>query len=133
VVLVTLKASANHALQDAYHDILDVHDDDQEVAFALMQTHCARQVQRRSDDDDRAPRRPDTPRRDCAPSPTSPTKNNRARQGANGHEPYNKHTRKGAQEGGPSAFFCNFLEDHGVSPTKLLRKAGLAHADWDIV
>jgi hypothetical protein len=40
-------------------------------------------------------------------------------------------TRQGAQEGGPSAFFCNFLSDHGVTPEKVLRKAGLTHADWD--
>ena len=79
VILATLKASANRALQDAYHDILDVLDDNQELTFALMQTHCARQFRRRSDDHDRVPRRPDTPRRDRGPSPTSPAKNDRTR------------------------------------------------------
>jgi hypothetical protein len=32
-----------------------------------------------------------------------------------------------------SAFLCNFLDDHGVKPEKVLKKAGLSHetqADW---
>ena len=48
--------------------------------------------------------------------------------GVNGPEPYNKYTRQGAQKGEPCAFFCNscnFLDDHGVSPAKVLRKASL--------
>jgi hypothetical protein len=36
--------------------------------------------------------------------------------GAHGPETYNKYTRQSAQEGGPVAFLCNFLDDHGVKP-----------------
>ena len=34
---------------------------------------------------------------------------------------------------GVSAYFCNFLDDHGVKPVKVLKTAGLRHetqADW---
>jgi hypothetical protein len=34
---------------------------------------------------------------------------------------------------GVSVFLCNFLDDHGVQPVKVLKKAGLRHetqADW---
>jgi hypothetical protein len=34
---------------------------------------------------------------------------------------------------GVSAFLCNFLDNHGVKPVKVLKKAGLRHetpADW---
>jgi hypothetical protein len=34
---------------------------------------------------------------------------------------------------GVSALLCNFLDDHGVKPVKVLKKAGLRHetqADW---
>jgi hypothetical protein len=34
-----------------------------------------------------------------------------------------------------SAFLCNFLDDHGVKPVKVLKKAGLRHetqADWHL-
>jgi hypothetical protein len=34
---------------------------------------------------------------------------------------------------GVSAFLCNFLDDHGVKPVEVLKKAGLRHetqADW---
>jgi hypothetical protein len=41
-------------------------------------------------------RRPDTPR--------------------NGPEPYDKYTRQGAQDGGPAAYLCNYLDHHGVKP-----------------
>jgi hypothetical protein len=33
------------------------------------------------------------------------------------------------------AYLCNFLDDHGVKPVKVLKKAGLRHetqADWHI-
>ncbi len=70
-------------------------------------------------------RLPDTPRSDFVPSPTSPSKSDHkyTRQGANGPEQYNKYGRQGAYEGGSSAFFCNFLDNHGVDPDKVLRKA----------
>ena len=55
----------------------------------------------------------------------------RTRQSANEPEQYHNYTRQGAQQGGPPVCFCNFLEDHGVSPSKVLRNAGLDHADWD--
>jgi hypothetical protein len=29
------------------------------------------------------------------------------------------------------AFLCHFLDDHGVKPEKVLKKAGLADSDWD--
>ena len=53
------------------------------------------------------------------------------RQGAHGLEPYNKYTRQGAQDGGPAAYLCTYLDNHGVKPEKVLKKAGLAGADWD--
>ena len=76
---------------------------------------------------------PHTPRSDRATPRTSPAKPDikHLRQGAHGPEPYNKYTRQGAQEGGPAAFLCNFLDDHGVKPEKVLKMAVLAGADWD--
>ena len=38
-----------------------------------------------------------------------------------------------APSGEVSAFLCNFLDDHGVKPAQILKKAGLRHvtqADW---
>jgi hypothetical protein len=52
-------------------------------------------------------------------------------QGAHGIEPYNKYTRQGAQDGGPAAYLCTYLDNHGVKPEKVLTKAGLAGSDWD--
>jgi hypothetical protein len=64
---------------------------------------------------------------------TSPAKPNikYLRQGAHGPEPYNKYTRPCAQEGGPAAYLCTYLDNHGVKPEKVLKKAGLAGADLD--
>jgi hypothetical protein len=53
------------------------------------------------------------------------------RQGAHGPEPYNKYTRPGAQDGGPAAYLCTYLDNHVVKPEKVLTKAGLAGVNWD--
>jgi hypothetical protein len=44
-------------------------------------------------------------------------------------KPESKYKRQGAHE--PAVFFCDLLDAHGVKPQKVLRKAGLAGADWD--
>jgi hypothetical protein len=31
----------------------------------------------------------------------------------------------------PAAYLCKYLDDHGVEPEKVLKKAGLAGDDWD--
>ena len=45
-----------------------------------------------------------------------------------------RHSTKHAPPGdGVSAYLCNFLDDHGVKPVKVFKKAGLRHetqADW---
>jgi hypothetical protein len=130
--LATRKASPNPLAPFEMHKILDDLNNDQELTFALMQTACARKFRRRPDRD-RVDRRPDTPHSDRAPLRTSPAKTNIKHlcQGAHGPDPYNKYTRQGAQEGGPAAFLCNFLNDHGVKTEKVLKKVGLAGADWD--
>jgi hypothetical protein len=127
--MATLKASANRTLRDVYHNILDDLDDDKELTFALMQQACARRFRRVPDRE----RRPDTPRNDRATLRTSPAKPDIKYlcQGAHGPEPYNKYTRKGAQDGGPAVYLCTYLDNHGVKPEKVLKKAGLAGADWD--
>jgi hypothetical protein len=96
-----------------------------------MQQACARQF-RRHPDRDRAhcKRRPDTPRRDRAPPRTWPDIKH-LREGAHGPEPYNKYTRQGAKDGGPAAYLCNYLDNHGVKPETVLKRAGLAGTDWD--
>jgi hypothetical protein len=121
VLMATLKASANRTLRDAYHSILDDLDDDKDLTFALMQQACARQFRRIPDRD----RRPDTQRSDRATPRTSPAKPDikYLRQGAHGLEPYNKYMR---QDGGPADYLCTYIDNHGVKPEKVLKKAGLA-------
>jgi hypothetical protein len=132
--MATLKASANRNLRDWYHNILDDLDDDKELMFAIMQQACARQF-RRHPDSERADSEhsPDTPCSDHAQQHTLPAKTDvkYLRQGAHRPESYNKYTIQGAQEGGPDAFLCNFLDDQGVKPEKVLQEAGLADADCD--
>jgi hypothetical protein len=41
------------------------------------------------------------------------------------------HTQTSAQDGGPAAYLCNYLHNHGVKPEKVLKRDGLAGADWD--
>jgi hypothetical protein len=117
VLMATLKASTNRSLRDAYHKVLDDLDDEKDLTFALIQDACARQFRRHPDE--RPPaytRDPGTPRRHLGPSGAT------------------RKTRP--QTGDPasvSAYLCNFLEDHGVKPAKVLKKAGLrneAPADW---
>ena len=67
---------------------------------------------------------------ECASRPTSSAKNPRIRQDVTGPEPHTKYTRPGAQEGGSSAFLCNLLEDHVISPSQDLHQSDLAHANW---
>ena len=75
---------------------------------------------------------PHTPRSDRATPRTSPAKPDikHLRQGAHGPEPYNKYTRQGAQDGGPAAYLCTYLDNHVVKPEKVLTKAGLAGVNW---
>jgi hypothetical protein len=44
-------------------------------------------------------------------------------------EQYNKYKRQGGNE--LAAFLCNTLEKHGEQPGKVLRRAGLAGAEWN--
>jgi hypothetical protein len=57
------------------------------------------------------------------------TDNKHLCQSKNALEPCNKSTRPNA--GDVAAFFCHFLGDHGVTPEKVLKKAGLEGADWE--
>ena len=94
-----------------------------------MQQACARQFQRVPDSE----HHPDIPRSDRAPTCTSPAKPGikYLRQGAHGPEPYNRYTRQGVQDGGPAAYLCNYLDNHGVNPEKVLKRTGLAGAECD--
>jgi hypothetical protein len=121
VLMATLKASTNRSLRDAYHKVLDDLDDDKDLSFALIQDACARQFRRHPDE--RHPAawsrdHPGTPRRNQGPHGATRTALNKTR----------------LQPGdGVSAFLCNFLDDHGVKPAQVLKKAGLRHetpADW---
>jgi hypothetical protein len=129
VLMATLKASVKRTLRDAYHNILDDLDDDKELTFALMQQACARQFRRVPDRE----RRPDTPRSDRATPRTLPAKPDIKYlcQGVHGPDPYNKYTCHGAQNGGPAAYLCTYLDNHGVKPENVVKKAGLAGPEWD--
>jgi hypothetical protein len=129
VLMAILKASANRTLRDVYHNILDDLDDDKELTFALMQQACARQFRRVPDRECS----PDNLRSDRATPRTSPAKPDikYLRQSSHGPEPYNKYTRQGAQDGGPAAYLCTYLDNHGVKPEKVLKKAGLTGTYWD--
>ena len=91
--------------------------DDKNSSFALIQDACARQFRRHPDEHHPAAwnhDHPGTPKRTLGPS------------GA---------TRKTRPQTGDTvfAYLCNFLDDHGVKPAKVLKKAGLrneAPADW---
>jgi hypothetical protein len=39
--------------------------------------------------------------------------------------------RQGAKDGGPAAYLCTYLDNHGVKPEKVLKKAGITVTDWD--
>ena len=49
--MVTLKASTNNSLHDAYHKVLDDLDNNKDLSFALIQDTCSRQFRRRPEDD----------------------------------------------------------------------------------
>jgi hypothetical protein len=120
VLMATLKASTNRSLRDAYHKVLDDLDDDKDLSFALIQDACARQFRRHPDE-----RHPGAWSRD---HPGTPRRNQ-------GHgAPRTTFNKTSPQPGdGVSAFLCNFLDDHGVKPVKVLKKACLRHetqADW---
>ena len=115
--MATLKASTNLSLRDTYHKVLDDLDYEKDLTFALIQDACARQFRRHPDERPSACNRdPGTPRRHLGPSGAT------------------RKTRP--QTGDPasvSAYLCNFLDDHGVKPAKVLKKAGLRNespADW---
>ena len=120
VIMATLKSSDTRALRDAYDQLLDDLDDNKDLTFAHIQTVCARQFRRRKDKDRYAPSSPTafgTPRGQPL---TSPPK----------HEKYNKYKHQGANP--HVAMLCNTLEENGVRPEKVLRKAGLAGAAWSL-
>ena len=83
---------------------MDNLDDDQDLTFGMIQQACARKLRRGQDrgDDRRQDRRPATPR----------------------HKDFTR-----SKPGDVSAFLCNFLEDRGIKPKKVLRAAGLPTAD----
>jgi hypothetical protein len=115
VFMATLKASTNRFLRDAYHKVLDDLDDYKDLSFALIQDDCARQTRRHPDE--RHPAawscdHPGTPLCHQGPPAATRTTLNKTRP----------------QPGdGVSAFLCNFLDNHGVKPAKVLKKAGLRH------
>jgi hypothetical protein len=109
VLMTTLKVSTNRSLREAYHKVLDDLDDDKDLSFALIQDACARQFRRHPDE--RHPAawsryHPGTPKRTLGPP--GATRKTRPQTGDN-----------------VSAYLCNFLDDHGVKPVKVLKKAGL--------
>ncbi len=119
VIMATLKSSDTHALPDANDQLLDDLNDNMDLTFAHIQTVCARQFRRRKDKDRFALSSPTvfgTPR---GPPHTSPSK----------PEKYNKYKHQGANP--YVTMLCNTLEEHGVRPEKVLRKAGLAGAEWN--
>lgn len=110
VLMATLKASKQSSLRDAYHKVLDALDDDKELSFALIQDACARQFRRH--DDRGHPLRgnyPGTPRRPGSSADAARSTFSKSRPDA------------------VSAFLCNFLDEHGVKPVKVLKQAGLRH------
>jgi hypothetical protein len=98
---VLLKSSNNRDLRTAYHQILDDLDDDKDLTFAHIQTVCARQFRRTKERHPDPSHRADTPR---ATPRTSSVKT----------EKYNKYKHQG-----------------GNQPGKVLRRAGLAGAEWN--
>jgi hypothetical protein len=117
VIMATLKSSDTRALRDVYDQLLDDLDDNKDLTFTHIQTVCVRQFRRRKDKDRYVPSSPTafgTPRglpRTCPPSK------------------YNKY--KHLVDNPHVAMLCNTLEDNGVRPEKVLRKAGLAGAEWN--
>jgi hypothetical protein len=121
VLMATLKASTNRSLRDAYHKVLDDLDDDKDLSFALIQDTCARQFRRHPDE-----RHPVASSRDL---PGTPRRN----QGPHGATRTALNKTRPQPGDGVSAFLCNLLDDHGVKPVKVLKKADLRHetqADW---
>jgi hypothetical protein len=121
VLMATLKASTNCSLRDTYHKVLDDLDDDKDLSFALIQDACARRFRRHPDE-----RHPAAWSRDLPGTP----RRNQGPYGATRTALHKTHPQPGD---GVSAFLCNFLDNHGVKPVKVLKKAGLRHetqADW---
>jgi hypothetical protein len=115
VILATLNSSNNRALRTAYDQILDDMDD-KDLTFAHIQTVCARQFRRTKERHSDPPDRADTPRATPRTSPVKP-------------EHCNKYKRQGGND--LAVFLCNTLEKHGEQPGKVLRRAGLAGAEWN--
>jgi hypothetical protein len=116
VILATLKSSNNRALRAAFDQILDDLDDDKDITFAFIQTICDRQFRRTKERHPDPPHRADTPRATLRTSPAKP-------------EQYNKYKRQRGND--LAAFLCNTLEQHGEQSGKVLRRAGLAGAEWN--
>jgi hypothetical protein len=80
VIITTLKSSDTHALRDANDQLLDDLNDNMDLAFAHIQTVCARQFRLRKDKDRYAPSSPTafgTPRGPPRTSPPKPAKYNK--------------------------------------------------------
>jgi hypothetical protein len=98
---------------------LDDLNDNKELTFTLIQEACARQFRHHPDELHPAGwtrDHPGTPRRHLGPS--GDTRKTRPQT---------------CDPVSVSAYLCNFLDDHGVKPAKVLKKAGLlneAPADW---
>ena len=69
VILASLKSSDNCGLRAAYDQILDDLDHDKDLAFAHIQTICARQFRRRKERRTDPPHSDDTPRTTPRTSP----------------------------------------------------------------
>jgi len=122
VLMATLKGSAQRPLRAAYHQVLDDLDDNKALSFALIQQACARQFRRNQDERPSTWTRdaPGTPRRTGGPPGAAHGAARKARSQAN--DPVSV-----------SAYLCNFLDDRGIKPAKVLKKAGVLHetsADW---
>jgi hypothetical protein len=123
VLMATLKASAQKSLRAAYHKVLDDLDDNKGLSFAHIQEACARQFRRHDDERpstswNRDP--PGTPRRAIGPPGAA-------------HGAARKTSSQTSDPVSVSAYLCNFLDDRGIKPAKVLKKAGVIHdtpTDW---
>ena len=120
--MATLQSSKTKALNKAYSTILDNLEDAEDLTFTMIQQACVRKLRARTDrGDDRHPeRRPATPHRG---SYSGPSKDKAPR-----HSRSKSFSRPG-DAGDVSAFLVNFLANHGVKATKVLKDADLDPTD----
>ncbi|MFN9899940.1 MAG: hypothetical protein ACK55Z_14355, partial [bacterium] len=114
VILATRQYSKTKALTNAYSMILDNLEDSQDLTFEMIHRACVRQLRKRHDRcDDRHPaRRPATPHRGS--SKDKAPRNLRS-----------KSFSRPGDAGDVSAFLVNFLANHGIKATKVLKDADL--------